>query len=166
MDDHEQDRVILADLQTKIDTLLAFAGKEEGAVSEAQAVAILQTLHDKIPPFVEHFREHLAGEEAHLNPIGRKHVPLAVQKKLVERLFDITPAKNWAVIIPYILENLPFLEQRKKYVKAMVWGLGGHRAQQIGYIIYQNCDAVMWEVLTQDIPEIIPRGVSGWRRYY
>jgi hypothetical protein len=58
------------------------------------------------------------------------------------------------------------LPQRVRYLKAILWGLGGERAQMIGAIVYKNCDAVMWEVLVEEIPEIIPRGVCGWRRYY
>ena len=166
LDDHEQDRIFLADIRKKLVDLQAFTAGADGAVGEEDAKAIVSELQSKIPPFLEHFHEHLAGEEANLNPIGRKHIPLAVQKQLVKRLWEVTPAKAWAVIIPYVLENLPFIPQRKRFVKALLWGLGSERAQMLGTIIYNNCDAVMWEVLTEDIKEIIPRGVRGWRRYY
>jgi hemerythrin-like domain-containing protein len=162
LDDHEADRVFLADVEDRIKVLLDSNG--EGAQDEA--IAALDFLRNKIPPFLDHFAAHLDGEEANMNPIGRKHIPLAVQKALVKRVWDLTPAKSWAVIIPYVLENLPRLPMRTKFVKALLWGLGGERAQQVGGIIYQTCDAVMWEVLVEEVPEIIPRGVPGWRRYY
>eukprot|EP00040_Diaphanoeca_grandis_P030427 m.179806 g.179806 ORF g.179806 m.179806 type:complete len:1009 (+) comp31989_c3_seq5:109-3135(+) len=166
LEDHEKDRVFLSDIQTKIDSLLAFVGGEDNIISNETAKALLDEFKQVVPPFVAHFREHLAGEEANLNPIGRKYIPLAVQKALVQRVWDVTPTKNWAVIMPYILENLPLLPQRSKYIKSLVWGLGAERAQMIGAIVYKNCDAVMWEVLVAEVPEIIPRGVPGWRRYY
>eukprot|EP00041_Stephanoeca_diplocostata_P019409 m.418837 g.418837 ORF g.418837 m.418837 type:complete len:1030 (-) comp21294_c1_seq7:310-3399(-) len=170
LDDHEKDRVLLRDLEQKINTLLAFAnstdGCDHGAVSESEATALVNELRDILGPFVEHFLVHLDGEEENLNPIGRKHIPLAIQRTLVQRVWEVTPIAAWTVIIPYMLENMPRIPQRKKYIRSLIWGLGPERAQQVGTIVYKNCDAVMWEVLAQDIPEIIPRGVPGWRRYY
>lgn len=40
------------------------------------------------------------------------------------------------------------------------------RAQQIGAILYRNVDAVMWERLRASLPDIVPRGVSGYRKHY
>ena len=40
------------------------------------------------------------------------------------------------------------------------------RAQQIGAIVYRNVDAVMWERLRGEVPEIVPRGAAGWQQYY
>lgn len=165
LDDHEEDRVFLAEVKQKLDVLVTFTG-DAAAGSEAELKAAQDFLQTKLPPFFEHFAKHLLGEEENVNPIGRKHVPLAVQKALVTRVWDLTPAKNWAIIIPFVLENLPRLPQRTLFVKALLWGLGGERAQHVGAIIYKNCDAVMWEVLIENVPEIIPRGVPGWRRYY
>lgn len=40
------------------------------------------------------------------------------------------------------------------------------RSQQFGAILYRHVDAVMWERLRVQVPEIIPRGEHNWRRYY
>lgn len=42
---------------------------------------------------------------------------------------------------------------------------GQERAQQIGAIVYRNVDAVTWERLRLELPEIIPRGARNWKRY-
>lgn len=40
------------------------------------------------------------------------------------------------------------------------------RAQEIGLIVYRGVDSVMWAFLAKEIPEMIPRGVKGFRRSY
>lgn len=40
------------------------------------------------------------------------------------------------------------------------------RAQLIGRYLALGVDAPLWERLAQAVPEIIPRGARGWRKYY
>lgn len=40
------------------------------------------------------------------------------------------------------------------------------RSQQIGAIVYRNVDAIMWERLRIEIPEMVPRAACNWRRYW
>jgi hypothetical protein len=92
-------------------------------------------------------------------------VPLALMKEVSRRVWEITPANRWEVIVPYMVNNLPRHEQRVRYLKVLTWAMP-ERAQQIGSIVYRNVDAVMWERLRIEMPEIIPRGAPNWQRYY
>eukprot|EP00538_Stauroneis_constricta_P000528 CAMPEP_0119546512 /NCGR_PEP_ID=MMETSP1352-20130426/899_1 /TAXON_ID=265584 /ORGANISM="Stauroneis constricta, Strain CCMP1120" /LENGTH=996 /DNA_ID=CAMNT_0007591223 /DNA_START=151 /DNA_END=3141 /DNA_ORIENTATION=+ len=125
----------------------------------------LDVLKRILPPFFDDFEEHLQGEEDNLVCIGRKHIPLELQKQMSRKVFEITDATNWEIIIPYVLNNLPRHMQRVRYLKVLLWSVP-ERAQQIGMIVYRNVDAVMWERLRVQVPEMIPRGAHNWRRYY
>jgi|APGre2960657423_1045063.scaffolds.fasta_scaffold01705_5 hypothetical protein len=127
--------------------------------------ATVATLKEEIKSFCSHFLEHLQGEEDHLNAIGRKFVPLAVQKELVTRCFMATPAASWEVIFPFIVEHCPRFAQRTRFVQCFTWVLP-ERAQQIGAILHRNVDAVAWERLSVVLPNIIPRGVANHTKLY
>ena len=40
------------------------------------------------------------------------------------------------------------------------------RSHEIGMMIYRGTDSVIWNSLIQEIPEIIPRGLPGYRKIY
>mmetsp|Transcript_19267 Transcript_19267/g.32174 ORF Transcript_19267/g.32174 Transcript_19267/m.32174 type:complete len:928 (-) Transcript_19267:1082-3865(-) len=158
-DDHEEDRELLTKWQMDINCLL-----DDTTDRESKDI-VVSKLREEIPSFLEHFLEHLDGEEFNLNPIGRKYVPVSVQTELSRKVFAITPAERWEVIIPYIVKNLPRHKQRVTYLKCLTWSQP-ERTQQIGAIVYRNVDSVMWERLRADFPDIIPRGEFNHWRYY
>lgn len=158
-DDHTEFHVTMADAEKNANILL------DESAPEATRKEALETLRKILPPFFEHFEEHLKGEEDNLNPIGKKHLPIAIQKDISRRVWEITSADRWEIIIPYIIENLPRHPQRIRYLKVLLWSMP-ERAHQIGAILYRNVDAVMWERLRDEVPEIVPRGESGYWRYY
>jgi hypothetical protein len=40
------------------------------------------------------------------------------------------------------------------------------RGQHIGIMLALGVDAVQWKRITDELPEIIPRGAAGWERFY
>jgi hypothetical protein len=40
------------------------------------------------------------------------------------------------------------------------------RIQQVGGMVYDGVSPTMWQRLTKFVPEMAPRGVFGWTRYY
>ncbi len=40
------------------------------------------------------------------------------------------------------------------------------RAQQLGLMVYRVVDDVTWVEVARDLPEAIPRGLPGYRRYF
>ena len=40
------------------------------------------------------------------------------------------------------------------------------RAHELGHIIYRGVDSVLWAYLSSEVPEIIPRGLPGYKRIY
>mmetsp|Transcript_24281 Transcript_24281/g.32351 ORF Transcript_24281/g.32351 Transcript_24281/m.32351 type:complete len:987 (+) Transcript_24281:202-3162(+) len=156
-DDHAKDKIKMEEWRLLINGILE--------KTTADPSSVLSRLQEELPPFFDHFEEHLKGEEDNLQPIGRKHLPLAIQKQISRDAFGITNAKKWEVMIPFIINNLPRHMQRVRYLQVLCWSMP-ERAQQIGAIVYRNVDAVMWERLRVEIPEIIPRGAYNWRRYY
>mmetsp|Transcript_5568 Transcript_5568/g.11081 ORF Transcript_5568/g.11081 Transcript_5568/m.11081 type:complete len:332 (-) Transcript_5568:13-1008(-) len=157
--DHEVHHKTMKDLHTK--ALAAF----DVSLSIQDRKASLSDLQQLFPPFFESFLAHMRSEEDNLQPIGRKYLPLAVMKDISRKVWDLTPASRWEVIVPFIITNMPRHMQRVRYLKVLCWSMP-ERAQQIGAIVYRNVDAVMWERLRVEVPEIIPRGAPGWKRYY
>ncbi|CAB9507889.1 Glutaredoxin-C4 [Seminavis robusta] len=158
-DDHEDFHAKIAYFKNLANLLL------NTNIAKERRQSALDTLKKDLPPFLDYFLVHLKGEEDNLNPIGRKYLPLQVQKQISRKVFQITASENWEVIIPYVINNLPRHVQRVRYLKVLLWSMP-ERGQQIGAIVYRNVDAVMWERLRVEVPEMIPRGAYNWRRYY
>jgi tellurite resistance protein TehA-like permease len=158
-DDHAEDHRKLEEWRVLANKML------DKALPTKERQKALDDLRAELPSFFEHFEEHLRGEEDNLNPIGRKILNLKIMKDISRKVWEITPATKWEIIIPFVVVSLPRHLQRVRYLKVLCWSMP-ERAQQIGAIVYRNVDAVMWERLRVEVPEIIPRGVSGWKRYY
>lgn len=158
-DDHEDFHTKIAHFKDMANSLL------NASLTLEERQTALSTLKKELPPFLDYFLEHLQGEEDNLQPIGRKRLPLEVQKQISRKVFEITSAENWEVMIPFIINNLPRHVQRVRYLKVLMWSMP-ERSQQIGAMVYRNVDAVMWERLRVEVPEMIPRGAWNWRRYY
>lgn len=158
-EDHDEDRVKLERIRDETNRLL------DTTVDLTERKAILRRLQSELPRSFESFLEHIRGEEDDMQPVGRKYMPLELQKQMARECFKLTSAEKWEVVLPYVINNLPYHPQRVNFIRSLCWSLP-ERAQQIGAILYRNVDAVMWERLRVEIPEIIPRGESNWRRYY
>jgi hypothetical protein len=39
------------------------------------------------------------------------------------------------------------------------------RAQLVGLMAYRGVTDADWVALSRDLPEIVPKGLPGWRRY-
>lgn len=157
-DDHSEDHQKMMKWHETINVLLGH--KDKSAKAEA-----LRDLKAELPGFFDHFLGHMRGEEDNLQPIGRKHLPLEVTKQISRAVFHLSSAEMLEVILPFVVNNVPRQQQRVRYLKCLCWSLP-ERSQQIGAIIYRNVDAVMWERIRVEIPEIVPRGEYNWRRYY
>mmetsp|Transcript_26567 Transcript_26567/g.61032 ORF Transcript_26567/g.61032 Transcript_26567/m.61032 type:complete len:971 (+) Transcript_26567:150-3062(+) len=158
-DDHAEDHAKLEHWRKLANQLL------NTKCDVATRKAALDELRGDLPAFFQHFEEHLRGEEDNLNPIGRKYLPIALMVQMSRKVWELTDAKKWEIIVPFIILGLPRHPMRIRYLKVLMWALP-ERAQQIGAIVYRNVDAVMWERLRTVVPEMVPRGAPGWKRYY
>jgi tellurite resistance protein TehA-like permease len=158
-DDHDEFHATMADVTKNANMLL------NRSLTMGQRQEALSALKKLLPPFFASFETHLKGEEDNLQPIGKKHLPLEIQKQISRDVFKITTSERWEIVIPFVVNNVPRHVQRIRYIKGLIWSMP-ERAQQIGAIVYRNVDAVMWERLKEELPEIIPRGEAGWWRYY
>jgi glutaredoxin 3 len=157
--EHEDDEAKLVRWSRMIDTLL----DPNGDASEKDTA--FEHLVYNIPDFLDAQLLHLQQEEEHLQAIGKKYVPTTLQKQMIKDCFEITSSDRWEVMLPYVINNCSRHEQRIRYIKCLCWAMP-ERSQQFGAILYRHVDAVMWERLRVQVPEIIPRGEHNWRRYY
>lgn len=109
---------------------------------------------------------HLRWEEDHLQTMPRKYIPLELSKQIIRKCWAATPATTWHVLLPLLLESMPMLVQRVRFVKTLLWAMP-ERCHQFGLILAKGLDAVEWRRVSAELPEIIPRGVNMlWERYY
>ena len=158
LDDHQDDLLMLGDWANLTSALI-----DDEVPIDVKRDA-LESLISELPPYFSHLIRHFTGEEENVDPIGKKYIPIELKKQLTRRVWQLTPADKWEIIIPFVLANLTRHEQRVQYLKSLFWSLP-ERTQQIGAIVYRNVDAIMWECLQADLREMIPRGLEGWRRY-
>lgn len=152
--EHEQDEVKMARWGTIIDMIEA--GNHQPVLRNQ--------LHKELKDFFAAFELHLQGEEKHLQRLGRKQLNVDVQKEIIRKIFEITPMRVWEIMMPWIVQNMPMHQQRVKFCRAYIWAVP-ERAQLIGRMVYLRVEAPIWERIRVSVPEIVPRGVSGWRRF-
>ncbi len=111
------------------------------------------------------FKAHLLFEEEHLQPILRKYVPFDLQKDIMQRVWVATPYNLWGVFIPWVLNNQYRVKQRTIFLKTLTWAMPG-RCQMIGLLASRGVTDTIWAQITQELPELIPRGLPGWRRQF
>ena len=159
LDDHESDRGFMEEKRILANKVLDTSRNLE------DRQAMLEELQKSLPGFFDEFLIHIRGEEDDMQPIGKKYIPLELQKQISRTCFHLTSAERWEEYIPFVINNAPRHYQRVTFLKSLCWTMP-ERAQQFGAIVYRNVDAVMWKRLDRSIPEIVPRGESNWRRYY
>lgn len=126
-----------------------------------EAMKILKT---ELPTFFTRFREHTRGEDENLTPICNKYFSVAHAKDIASEIWRTTSVEKWEAIVPFVLLNLPRQDQRVIFLKSLCWAIP-ERAQQLGAIVFRSVDDILWDRLQIEIPEMIPRGLSNWRRY-
>eukprot|EP00241_Pyramimonas_parkeae_P004658 CAMPEP_0114246674 /NCGR_PEP_ID=MMETSP0058-20121206/12600_1 /TAXON_ID=36894 /ORGANISM="Pyramimonas parkeae, CCMP726" /LENGTH=909 /DNA_ID=CAMNT_0001359899 /DNA_START=188 /DNA_END=2917 /DNA_ORIENTATION=- len=133
-------------------------------VSQPPAVVVDQ-LKSLVGNLCTEMEEHLQGEEAHIQPIIRKYLPLAIHKEIVRRVFKETDTAKLYDYIPLVLNHLPHQQQRERFVRTWLWAMP-ESAQHVGLMVSLGVSPVMWYQLSQEIPDIVPRGAKGWKRFF
>ncbi len=141
--------------QNKIDGLL---GGSAGTAGDPAALKIA------MQNFIQLCRDTYDHVEDHVRPVVRRYIPGPVQKKIMVDCWDDAPKEGWWATIPVVVQNLPMQGQRLTYIRAFLWAMP-ERCQQLGTMIALGVDPVTWYRLKHQLPEIIPRGESGWKKF-
>jgi tellurite resistance protein TehA-like permease/glutaredoxin len=136
--------------------------ESKNAVASATMLNVLKT---EFPDFATSVLEHLRHEEACISVVARKYFPIALQKELTNRVFQVTSTENWDVIMPYVIKNLGNPTWQSQFLMSFIWA-NPDRAQEIGLMLYRTLDSATYVSLTEEIPEMVPRGDYGHRRAY
>merc|ERR1719231_1957530 len=141
----------------------------------------MRLTHEAFHAWIEHMNKLLDENEVNISQIiaewnimvivheeHAKHeddVIFKEAKRLIEKSWDTTHYSKWCILIPWIIRNQPKHNQRILFLKTLLWSMP-YRCQMIGLILYRGCNDILWSDIAQEIPEIIPRGINGWRRQY
>lgn len=66
--------------------------------------------------------------------------------------------------LPLVINSIRRHPERIMFVRMLLWAMP-QRASQIGTMLALGVDTVMWQRISDEIPDINPRGMSGWHRY-
>ena len=141
------------------------ANKESAEEATKAAVELLTLLKENFPAWNDHFQNHMRNEENTVTVAVRKYVPIDYQKQMTNEAFELTSGTTWRTVFPYMIKHLPVPAWKSRYIRTFIWA-NPMRAQEIGLMLYPNLDTVSWSFLAREIPEIVPRGLSGYSRYY
>ena len=148
IDEHERDR------QT-CETMLGYCAEMRSGNPSA---ATIQTLKDMLPSFTEHVIDHIRTEEVYMNPLLVKFGSYQFQKKTAIRIWHHSPLDVWSRIIPFVIRNARFHEERLRFLLALQLFVPEYM-QRIGGWIYLNVPNEIYEKLHVDLPDIVPRGI-------
>lgn len=135
-----------------------------GKLIEAGAKADPEAFVESIRSFADFARATYDHVEDHIRPVVRRYISGPVQKKIMVDCWDDAPPEGWWAAIPAVVQHLPMQSQRLTYIRAFLWAMP-ERCQQIGTMIALGTDPVIWYRLRHAIPDIIPRGEAGWKRF-
>lgn len=66
--------------------------------------------------------------------------------------------------LPLVVRSIRRHPERVQFVRMLLWAMP-QRAAQIGAMLALGVDAVTWQRLADENPDINPRGVPGWHRH-
>ena len=61
------------------------------------AAQLVKRLQELVPKFMADLKTHMEEEEAHVQPVGRKHLPIEVHKQTVRRVSQLSLCAHSAV---------------------------------------------------------------------
>ena len=140
--------------QAKVDTLIS------SGIKSGDAAAFKLAVNN----FADLCRSTFDQVEDHIRPVMRRYVAGPQQVKIMKDCWDDAPVHGWWEAIPAVVQNLPMQGQRTTFLRAFLWAMP-ERCQQIGTIVALGTDPVTWYRIKHQMPEIIPRGESGWKKY-
>eukprot|EP00238_Polyblepharides_amylifera_P009541 CAMPEP_0196572832 /NCGR_PEP_ID=MMETSP1081-20130531/2808_1 /TAXON_ID=36882 /ORGANISM="Pyramimonas amylifera, Strain CCMP720" /LENGTH=910 /DNA_ID=CAMNT_0041890289 /DNA_START=61 /DNA_END=2793 /DNA_ORIENTATION=+ len=126
---------------------------------------VLPHLKTLLHGFLKSMEDHLKSEETHIQPIIRKYLPIEMHKEVIRRCFKETEIELLFKYVPAVLMHLPHPTQRERFVRTFLWAMP-ESAQHLGLMISIGVSPVMWYQLSKEIPDIIPRGLPGWKRFH
>lgn len=143
----------LLDEQAKVDALISEGPKVNPS-----------TFSTALEQFSSFAHEVYDQVEDHIRPVVRRYIPGPVQKKIMVDCWDDAPPEGWWQAIPAVVQHLPMQSDRLTYIRAFLWAMP-ERCQQIGTMVALGTDPVTWYRLRHAIPDMIPRGEAGWKRF-
>jgi len=139
--------------QKEVDAIVAAGPKSDPAAFSAA----VKSFADMAVATFDHMEDHI-------KPVVRRYIPGPVQKKIMNDCWDDAPPEGWFAVLPAVVQHLPMHAQRVTYIRAFLWAMP-ERCQQIGTMVALGVDPVTWYRLRKSVPEIIPRGEAGWKRF-
>ncbi|CAM9403100.1 unnamed protein product, partial [Choristocarpus tenellus] len=150
-----------ADIQSMVNAISI--GKDKGFQSDNIA---LSDLESQIMSFGKGLLETLKNEEfTYSAPIARKFFSVQLAKDVTRKCWEYTAYDDMASFVGWVLNTLRIRGQRSKFLKTWVWSMP-ERGHQLGLMVYRAVDDVTWVEVARDVPEIVPRGLPGYSRYY
>jgi len=150
-DEHEHDRKFFEECKGLLKEI-------KNAENPGQRAPLVQKWKDSFTAFRKAFKRHLIDEEIHtMGPVVRKFIPIKVQRKLAQKIWEKTKPDHWRSFIRFAMINLPTHSMRVRFLKSLQWSLPGE-VQKIGIMLYEGVPREMYIRITEELTELVPHG--------
>jgi hypothetical protein len=78
--------------------------------------------------------------------------------------WDMMPPEVLFRFVALVAQHQRRHPERVAFVHAMLWAMP-ERARQVGLILSLGLDQVTWQRLAEEMPDLVPRGMWGNRRF-
>ena len=80
------------------------------------------------------------------------------------QIWDITSPEERFRFIPLIAKHQRRHPERLMFLSVFLMSMP-HRSRQIGVMLALGLDVETWQRVSDELPDLIPRGMRGWRHY-
>jgi hypothetical protein len=75
-----------------------------------------------------------------------------------------TPSEDLFRFVGLVARHQRRHPDRLAFIKTLLWAMP-ERSRQIGLMLSLGLDQVTWQRVAEDLPDLVPRGMPGWRRF-
>ena len=79
-------------------------------------------------------------------------------------MWDITPAEERFRFFPLVVKHQRRHPERLAFLRVLLQAMP-ERARQIGVMLALTLDVPTWQRIAEEMPDLVPRGMSGYRRF-
>jgi hypothetical protein len=80
------------------------------------------------------------------------------------QVWNVTSTTERFRFIPLITQHQRRQPDRLAFVQVFLWAMP-ERAKQVGTMLALGLDPATFQRVSEELPDIIPRGMTGWRHF-
>jgi hypothetical protein len=83
---------------------------------------------------------------------------------LCMQVWDVTPTEDRFRFFPLVVKHQRRHPERIAFLKLLLQAMP-ERSRQLGVMLALSLDMPLWQRISEELPDLIPRGMAGFQRY-